>query len=132
MSNCCDKKIVGVTTLPNGDSVYTCSSCLHQDVVVADYRIKYSWMVTDTWDVLHYVPTIVDWDDNYWELHEKQFDNDFRWKTLCGIQEILGAPGIFSRMGRPRCEKCCILLGITQGVGCPINDKSCTPTRRCK
>lgn len=33
-------------------------------------------------------------------------------------------PGIFSRMGLPRCAKCCRKLGLPPGNGTPWNDKT--------
>lgn len=32
-------------------------------------------------------------------------------------------PGIFSRMGLPRCAKCCAKVGLPKGDGTPWNDK---------
>jgi hypothetical protein len=32
-------------------------------------------------------------------------------------------PGIFSRLGLPRCAKCCAKVGLPKGLGTPWNDK---------
>lgn len=86
-------------------------------------KTKYQWMCFGKWNVLHYIEEIEDWDDDYWELHEAQFEGERHWTAACGItNKIWAAPGIFSRMGRPRCKNCCRAIGITEGVGCPIND----------
>ena len=34
-------------------------------------------------------------------------------------------PGIFSRMGLPRCNRCCDAVGFPRGVGSPKNDDVC-------
>lgn len=41
--------------------------------------------------------------------------------TVCGRKGELTMPGIFSRMGSPRCHECCSTLGIPRGKGCPEN-----------
>ena len=54
-------------------------------------------------------------------------DNDFvprnyTGTTLCGrFNDFLIMPGIGSRMGAPRCKKCCALVGVRQGEGNPHN-----------
>lgn len=46
-------------------------------------------------------------------------------EMACGRMLRVSAPGIFSRMGAPRCRACCRALRITAGDGCPINDETC-------
>lgn len=41
--------------------------------------------------------------------------------TVCGRDGFLMMPSIFSRMGAPRCAKCCKTLGIIGGAGAPHN-----------
>lgn len=42
--------------------------------------------------------------------------------TVCDLTaEQLVMPGIFSRMGAPRCENCCRKLEIPDGKGAPFN-----------
>ena len=41
--------------------------------------------------------------------------------TVCGKRGFLHMPGIFSRMGAPRCPACCKALGIPKGDGAPKN-----------
>lgn len=90
-------------------------------------KTKYQWMVANSWNRLHYVSDITDWDEEFFELNDKQFEtsNPHRWKTVCGLQVKLTAPGFISRLGLERCKNCCKLLGITAGNGCPANDKTC-------
>lgn len=42
--------------------------------------------------------------------------------TSCGRKLWLMIPGIFTRMGAPRCDKCCDALGYPRGIGSPKND----------
>ena len=48
-------------------------------------------------------------------------------RTLCGKEATVTRPGVFSRLGMPRCVRCCKLLGIPDGNGHPRNDKSLRP-----
>jgi hypothetical protein len=41
--------------------------------------------------------------------------------TVCGRKGQLYMPGVASRMGAPRCKRCCKLLGIPLGEGAPYN-----------
>jgi hypothetical protein len=43
---------------------------------------------------------------------------------VCGASGKLYMPGLLSRMGLPRCKKCCKALGIPPGDGAPYNDKT--------
>ena len=43
-------------------------------------------------------------------------------ETLCGRSGRLSIPGIMSRMGMPRCVRCCKLTGIPRGDGAPFNE----------
>ncbi len=42
-------------------------------------------------------------------------------RTACGIDGKLLMPGMFSRMGRPRCKHCCRIVGVPEGDGAPYN-----------
>jgi hypothetical protein len=42
--------------------------------------------------------------------------------VLCGLKKRWGMPGLFSRLGAQRCKRCCRLLGLPEGYGCPAND----------
>lgn len=42
--------------------------------------------------------------------------------TVCGRRGQLAYPGVFSRIGMPRCAHCCRMLKIPRGVGHPKND----------
>lgn len=45
--------------------------------------------------------------------------------ALCGRVGGWSIPGVFSRMGVPRCARCCKLSGLPRGDGSPKNDQSC-------
>jgi hypothetical protein len=47
--------------------------------------------------------------------------------TACGRKTWLGIPGLFTRMGLPRCSRCCKRLGYPQGIGSPKNSTECRP-----
>jgi hypothetical protein len=75
------------------------------------------WLHLGNGRIIHRVASIV-WDDN-------PGPND-SWiegsgKTLCGKTGHLRMPGLFSRMGAPRCKRCCIAMNIPQGDGAPFN-----------
>lgn len=46
-------------------------------------------------------------------------------ETACGIRGRLTIPGVFSRLGCPRCGVCCERLGYPVGDGSPKNDDRC-------
>lgn len=45
--------------------------------------------------------------------------------ALCGKGGDWSIPGVFSRMGTPRCVRCCKLSGFPTGEGSPKNDLAC-------
>lgn len=44
--------------------------------------------------------------------------------TACGLMDELHMPGLFSRMGAPRCGVCCFAAGVPKGDGAPFNQGS--------
>lgn len=96
---------------------------------------KYAWLVEvlppidgeddGEWgEHLHYVPgeNGGTWDD-WWD--EGPFPK--RRTPICGDERPVTLPGMFSRMGRPRCPECCAKLGITEGDGAGLNDDEARP-----
>jgi hypothetical protein len=82
---------------------------------------KYGWLVAaNSWEVLHYVEGVTDetwlewWDDE--ALTHKR-------TAACGRTMVMDLPGVFARMGRPRCRQCCKRLGIDFGGGAPCNHR---------
>ena len=76
------------------------------------------WVHTEFGDRLHAVA----------ELHTKEED----WvygpgRTVCGRTGQLSYPGVFSRLGMPRCAHCCRMLRIPRGDGVPKNDPELRP-----
>ena len=76
-----------------------------------DWRAR--WLVLPSWNRLHRVAAI-EWCDAEWHGHGTG-------TTLCGRTGSLSMPGIFSRMGLPRCAHCCRIAGIPRGDGAPSN-----------
>lgn len=99
-------------------------------------KTKYQWMYTSTDDheFLHYIAEIADWDNDYWRVYDSQFSEDdgapkeadFPWTAACGLNALFAAPGLLSRMGVLRCVACCNMIGLSQGTGAPVNDKTVT------
>jgi hypothetical protein len=93
-------------------------------------KTKYQWMYTarDDHEFLHFIESIADWGNEYWEIHDNQFDSEtgtFPWTSACGLNVHFSAPGMFSRMGAMRCDSCCDAIGISRGKGSAINDDTC-------
>ena len=109
---------------------------VRQPLETNSWRSK--WLVFKTWNKLHRVSEII------WEIEcykdptkpeECQFGDCVRNKrcvgaddqirgegiTICGRKGSLMMPGIFSRIGLPRCSRCCDILGIPRGEGAPFN-----------
>lgn len=90
-------------------------------------KTKYQWLYTskDKHKFLHYVHGLTDWDEAAWKLRESQFDGARPWTAACGLSALFDFPGLLSRIGAKRCVKCCESIGITAGIGCPVNDEKC-------
>jgi hypothetical protein len=72
------------------------------------------WLVFPaTWNRLHRVADIE------WEDAEDMIGGEGT--ALCGRKGYLTMPGMFSRMGLPRCAHCCRLAGVPRGDGSPFN-----------
>lgn len=60
------------------------------------------------------------------EVRERYEEAEWQWiTTACGQTMHAGIPGLFTRMGATRCEKCCDALGMPHGIGSPKNDDTC-------
>jgi hypothetical protein len=76
----------------------------------ADWRMR--WWQTPRRQTLHRVAAISFADDDRIWGHGA---------TACGMFAELHMPGIFSRMGAPRCALCCAVVGLPAGNGAPFN-----------
>lgn len=77
-----------------------------------DWRSR--WLVFPaTWGALHRVARI------RWEGKGDKIGG--RGVTVCGRRGRLVMPGLFSRMGLPRCLQCCKGAGVEPGKGNPYN-----------
>ena len=83
---------------------------------------EWDWVYTGTRDGmrLHHLATIV---------NPVTADADWRADgvSTCGLRKWWMIPGIFSRMGMPRCANCCARLGWPRGAGSPKNDEALRP-----
>ena len=80
--------------------------------------VEWDWMVLPSWNRLH-APE--DWDDPHYEASDEHA------RTACGRRGWGQIPGVFSRMGMPRCAHCCRIRGFPPGEGSPKNDDACRP-----
>ena len=71
------------------------------------------WLVLPSWNRLHRISEIK------WEDADEMIAGDG--VAVCGAKGWFCMPGIFSRMGRQRCKRCCRILGIPDGDGAPFN-----------
>ena len=79
------------------------------------------WLTTaHTWERLHAIPSeAVDPDDE--TACEQLRCTQLTLTARCGTRAVMAWPGLFSRLGLPRCGHCCRVLGITPGQGTPGN-----------
>ncbi|WP_435113349.1 hypothetical protein [Nocardiopsis synnemataformans] len=80
------------------------------------------WLATGAWRRLHAVPRQVFNPDD-----EDVVDALTEWpgppgRSVCGQDRGWQLPGVFSRLGCPRCAHCCDRLGIARGNGTPMNE----------
>lgn len=80
---------------------------------------EWDWVVTGRWDKLHHLAAFdgpeqaaTDWGG------PGRFSCGRRGKFVC-------IPGVFTRMGAPRCDQCCRKVGYPLGIGSPKNDDAC-------
>ncbi len=78
------------------------------------------WLTTRSWERLHAVSVNQLDPDNDDALEDLRL-GELPLTALCGAA-IRYWPGIFSRLGLPRCTACCLMLGIPPGDGTPGND----------
>lgn len=84
--------------------------------------VEADWLMPATWRVLHHA-----------ELTDQQCedlaDEGTLWEPVtltCGQQAAsVSIPGVLSRMGKPRCRRCCGRLGYPEGYSSPKNDPAC-------
>lgn len=82
---------------------------------IPDDHWRSRWLVLPSWGALHRVASIT------WEDPPDMIAGEG--VTVCGRRGRLQMPGLFSRMGLPRCAACCRALGIPSGNGAPANSK---------
>lgn len=80
------------------------------------------WLVHGKWMTLHHATLTPEQEselENYASLTgDITFDCG---RTVAAVQ----IPGMFTRMGRKRCDRCCDRNGLPRGIGSPKNDAAC-------
>ena len=81
-----------------------------------DTLLQWLYTAADNYDFLHYCEAVENWGfidatGSIWET------------AACGLKAEFNAPGLLSRLGRPRCPACCAAIGIKAGNGCPANER---------
>jgi hypothetical protein len=79
---------------------------------------EWDWVTTASGERLHAPQDIRPREG--WEPH-------YTGTTACDLRGNLFVPGVFSRMGMPRCLRCCAARGYPPGTGSPMNDAQCRP-----
>lgn len=79
---------------------------------------EWDWIVTGRWDRLHAPEK---WDDPDYGAYDEEA------VTACGLTGWFSIPGVFTRMGAPRCAHCCRIRGYPRGNGSPKNDDAIRP-----
>lgn len=75
------------------------------------------WLTTPDGRLLHYAEGF---DEEVWER-----EGVWIGQAACGVRGRFIIPGIFTRMGEKRCDRCCDRLGYPRGKGSPKNDAAC-------
>jgi hypothetical protein len=79
---------------------------------------EWCWVLLGQGDCLHAVGSIVNDAEEDWQ------GDGF---TACGREGSMFIPGLFTRMGAPRCKQCCKLASMPEGTQSPKNVDECRP-----
>lgn len=83
---------------------------------------EWDWLYAKPWRILHHFELTKEQSKRLWDNYLGPM------QATCGrTYETPSIPGIFSRMGLPRCQRCCDRLGYPRGKGSPKNDDACRP-----
>jgi hypothetical protein len=84
--------------------------------------VAYDWLVSRAWNRLHFAELTTD------QL-AAMYDDRCLWTNIrlaCGrTAAYISIPGVFTRLGAPRCLGCCRALNYSPGNGSPKNDPAC-------
>lgn len=87
--------------------------------------VRVDWCVSKSWNRLHALPC------GPWTLAQAE-DIAWQWmisgpvRLACGrTAALVCIPGLFTRLGAPRCRGCCRATGLPPGLGSPKNDDAC-------
>ena len=81
--------------------------------------LKSDWFHSEHGDRLHFVEELAAPTD-FWDKADDYCAVDT--VAVCGRRARWVMPGVFSRMGLPRCLRCCAVAGINPGGGTPYNN----------
>ncbi len=86
-----------------------------------DYDLRrmaeWDWVIADRGVVLHHVKA------SAVNAYEWRFEDV---QTSCGrTLDFAYVPGLFTRTGAKRCDRCCDHVGYPRGKGSPKNDPAC-------
>lgn len=76
-------------------------------------KAKLTWFVSSAWNVLHHLPEA----DPAGEWWEETTDGGKSGVAACGLWTTFYAPGVLTRLGAPRCKRCCRRAGVPEGKG---------------
>lgn len=79
----------------------------------------WGWLVSST-GLLHYVPNVTHESWRTW--YDDGRRGDHLVSTRCRRRIRVTLPGMFDRLGAPRCSACCRLVSIATGNGTPRNE----------
>ena len=80
----------------------------------------WGWWYTSKGGVLHFIHQA---EDLKWYAKMRDLGG-FKLKASCGLLAHFTPAGMFSRMGRKRCDRCCVKMGIPKGKGTPRNEQA--------
>lgn len=82
----------------------------------------WGWWVSWNGRALHFLAEIEGDHGLYCEIRDTTGNRSMR--AACGLRSRFSPAGILSRMGAPRCSRCCKQLAIPRGTGTPRNAAS--------
>lgn len=77
-----------------------------------------TWLYSPYGERLHFIAELGEVTD-FWDVADDYCGVNA--KAACGRSAHWQMPGLFSRLGLPRCRKCCKAAGIPCGDGAPYN-----------
>lgn len=87
-----------------------------------------NWVVFGQWDRLHHTTLTAEQYEELGNWSQIHTEDDPPITLTCGSKTpSIYIPGLFTRMGAPRCCHCCDRLSYPRGSGSPKNDDTLRP-----